>query len=117
MQEIKVLLADLGTQCIDFPKGKKRFLGGPDRGGLMIDTKERKTVGFPLEICTFLEIEEGWLEGLGTHNIEFLKENEGFWGQCTISTRRGEPKVDLSIEVKRNSNQRRAICFFLEGGV
>ena len=46
----------------------------------MVDTRERKTVGFPLEICTFLEIEEGWLEGLGTHNIEFLKENEGFWG-------------------------------------
>ena len=46
----------------------------------MVDTRERKTVGFPLEICTFLEIEEGWLEGLGTHNIDFPKENEGFWG-------------------------------------
>ena len=46
----------------------------------MVDTRERKTACFPLEICTFLEIEEGWLEGLGTHNIEFLKENEGFWG-------------------------------------
>ena len=28
MQKIKVLLADLGTHCIDFPKEKLRFFGG-----------------------------------------------------------------------------------------
>ena len=61
-----------------FPKENEGFLGGPDRGGLMVDTSERKTVCFPLEICTVLEIEEGWLEGLGTHNINFPKENERF---------------------------------------
>ena len=46
----------------------------------MVGTGERKTIGFPLEKCTFLGIEEGLLEGLGTHNIDFPKEKEGFWG-------------------------------------
>ena len=49
------------------------FGRGPKIVGWMVGTGERKTIGFPLDKCTFLGIEEGLLEGLGTQNIDFSK--------------------------------------------
>ena len=46
----------------------------------MVDRRGRKTVGFLLEKCTFLETDEGLLEGLGTQILIFPRENECFLG-------------------------------------
>ena len=73
-------LEGLGTHNIDFPKENEGLWGGPDRGGWMVDTGERKAIGFPLEKRTFLGIEEGLLEGLGTQILIFPRENECFLG-------------------------------------
>ena len=84
-----------------FPKENKSFFGGPDHGGLIVDTRERKTLGFPLEICTFLEIDEGWLEGLGTNNIEFLKEKKNLGGSRSWrmdGSYRGKETIGFPLE-------------------
>ena len=72
-KQMKICWKAWERKILIFPKENEGFLGGPDRGGWMVGTGERKTIGFPLEKCTFLGIDEGLLEGLGTQNIDFPK--------------------------------------------